>query len=200
MKNVIIALGLALLVFSVAFSVNTSAGAIENYYKEHGNTNGSMVIMPAPGNYSANVSINKTENGTVINISTKHHTTEIVVTPEKVMNMIKNEENRSYIFKLLTNATVQNQTKEMIKNTIREQLMTNKSLLTQMIPKYKEIIQKGEVKNVSVMNMGNQTKIVVKVQEEKKLFGFIPVTVDEEIIANQTSAEIKQPWWAIFAI
>ncbi len=188
MRNAVIALGIALLIFSVAFSMN------------HGNTNGSMVIMPAPGNSSANVSINKTENGTMINISTKHHTTEITVTPEKVINMIKNQENRSYIFKLLTNATVQNQTKEMIKNTIREQLMTNKSLLTQMIPKYKEIIQKGEVKNVSVMNMGNQTKIVVKVQEEKKLFGFIPVTIDEEIIANQTNAEVKQPWWAIFAI
>ncbi len=129
---------------------------------------------------------------------------------ETIMNMIREKENRKYVFYLLKNSTINNQTKIMIKKQIiltakeseqfRKQLISNKTLLIEFIPKYKPLIEKAKVENITVEVKGNQTMMKIKIKEHKKLFGILPVEIPEEIITNETTAKLKRPWWSIFVI
>ncbi len=210
MKSAIIAL-IAISMFAVGFGFMGHMGMNGHMEVNGSHVNGTVNVtngtMHGHGNVNgAEVTVNASKNETVVIIS--HQTPH--GTMNKILTMLRNKENRTYVFHMLMNKTVNEKTRIMVKKQIinmikensefRKQIIMNKTLLIQLIPKYKQDVERGVVKNITVKTQGNQTEMEVKVIVHKKILGFIPVNIEEEIVTNEKTAKIKRPWWAIFAI
>ena len=183
--------------------------------------NASWMNKTTPGN--ATIIMNKTKgefnktiitpSGVTINIQKTNGTIQITVNSTRIGNIIqiiKNREKRAFVFKLLKNKTLNQSIKKEIKEkiihamrnaTIRKEIIQNKTLLKEIVhPKIKPIIETGIIKNTTIVKSGNSTLISMKVIVHKKIFGFFPVNMKEDILTNDTYYKVKKPWWAIFAI
>ena len=200
--------GVLVLLVSIGFSMEM--GMHGEVTGPMGNMSVNMSVNETHGEHRAEVEVNHTENGTEVvvqkTITTKHGTVII----NKVIEMMRNRENRTFVFKMMNNNSIPTKERVMIRSmvlnmikensTIRKELRFNKTMLMQFVPKYKHVIEKAKVENVTVKEEGNSTVVIIKIREHKRLLGLIPVEVPEEIITNETTSEIKHPWWAIFAI
>ncbi len=174
--------------------MNQTHHRIQNQTQRHGEINktiitpmGSITIIKQNGTMS--ITINNTNIG-------------------KIINIIKNRENRTFIFRLLQSKNINKTLKKEIKIkilksikgniTLEREILMNKTILEQFVhPHIKPIVEKAVIKNVTIIN--NST-IKMKIIVQKKIFGIFPVNMSEEIITNDTYYQEKKPWWSIFAI
>ena len=211
-----------------AMNINMTMGHMSNVSHSNNVTprnnvtheNSSFINKTTKGNVT--ITMNKTENGFTRTITTPrgiiviqktNGTIQITVNNTRIGNLIqviKNKEKRAYIFHILhnthLNSTIKREIRERIitamrNSTLRKEILQNKTLLMEIIhPRVKPIIETGIIKNTTIIENGNSTMISMKVVVHKKLFGFIPVNIDENVITNDTYYKIKRPWWSIFAI